>query len=149
MCSAGWRVTYAGLLPPAFIESVVKNFYNVGRIRREVARLEGWNGWYVASDDGAVVGAGGGANTGKMSEIWVLYVEPERLGEGLGTSLLQAITAECVEQGAREQWVSVYRANLNGIAFYKCRGFQVAGEEQQDVGEERTTAVLRMRRQLS
>ncbi len=130
VCAEGYRATYPGLLPEDFIERTIAEFYNPERIQREINNPEGWNGWYVAEDNGSVVGAGGGGMTGPgISELFVLYVDPQHLGQGIGTKLLAAITDELRAQGAHEQWVSTTKENQQAIPFYKARGFVEQGEQ--------------------
>lgn len=75
------------------------------------------------------MGAGGGGMTSPgTGEIFVLYVDPERRGEGIGTMLLDSITDELRELGDTEQWVSVVAGNEKGIPFYRARGFVKRGE---------------------
>jgi ribosomal protein S18 acetylase RimI-like enzyme len=124
VCLAGWRATYADLYTPAEIEATIAEWYSVERIAQELAVPANWNGWWVALDGETVGGAGGGAfQPPHSSELYVLYVDPARRGEGIGTTLLHAITSELVQQGAREQWVSVTPGNTKGIPFYEARGF--------------------------
>jgi GNAT superfamily N-acetyltransferase len=128
ICSEGWRETYAGLLPPEVIERTIADFYNEERVRREVEQPEGWSGWLVAEADGEVLGAGGGGLTAAgVGELFVLYADPARRGEGVGTALLRAITERQRRQGAREQWVSVEPGNEKGLPFYRVHGFVQRG----------------------
>lgn len=130
VCTAGWRDTYTGLLPAPYIEQVIAEFYNPARVAAEVADPQGWDGWWVAVERGRVVGAGGGGLPAPgTGELFVLYVDPARRGEGIGTRLLAAITQEELAQGAREQWVSVARGNCKGIPFYEARGFRPYPEQ--------------------
>lgn len=55
------------------------------------------------------------------SEIYVLYLDPKRRREGVGTHLLDYITSIQIEKGAKEQWVSVQKGNHKGIPFYEAR----------------------------
>ena len=104
VCTDGYWAAYSGLLPDEYIARTVREFYNAERVRREVEDPEGWNGWYAALDGDRVVGAGGGGMTApEVSELFVLYVDPARRGQGIGTRLLEAITEELRRQGAREQ----------------------------------------------
>ena len=99
------------------------------RIRREIAAPEGWDGWIVAVEEETVIGAGGGGMTEPgVAEIFVLYLDPTRRGEGIGTLILDAITEQQRAQGAREQWVSVEPENRKGLPFYFARGFEVHGQ---------------------
>jgi ribosomal protein S18 acetylase RimI-like enzyme len=128
VCSAGYRATYPGLLTDDEIEATIAEWYSLDRIYQDVVHPEGWNGWWVALDDQTVVGAGGGAFIAPASsELYVLYIDSQRRGEGFGTALLDAITDELYQQGAREQWVAVTPNNQKGIPFYEARGFVVRG----------------------
>jgi ribosomal protein S18 acetylase RimI-like enzyme len=150
VCAEGWRDTYQGLIARDAIERVIAEFYNPARIRREILVASGWNGWWVAEEHGAVAGAaGGGMLRPGVGELFVLYVDPGRRGQGIGTLLLDAVTGELREQGAREQWVSVAKGNMKGIPFYQARGFVVRGEQPARGGpDDGEIATLRMWRAL-
>ncbi len=129
VCAEGWRDTYADLYTAEQIESVIADYYTPERVAAEIAAPQGWHGWTVAADGGTVVGAGGGGMIDAGSgEIFVLYLDPGRRGEGIGTLLLEAITEQQRADGAREQWVSVEPENMKGLPFYEARGFRVRGE---------------------
>ena len=82
----------------------------------------------MAVEDESVIGAGGGITQPGVGEIFVLYLDPTRRGEGIGTLILDAITEQQRAQGAREQWVSVEPENGKGLPFYFARGFEVHGQ---------------------
>jgi GNAT superfamily N-acetyltransferase len=129
VCAAGWRDTYRGLRDPDEVEAVIAEYYRPERIRAEVTPSEGWDGWLVAVEAQTVVGAGGGGMIEpEAGEVFVLYLDPSRRGEGIGTRLLEAITDQQRARGAREQWVSVVPGNEKGMPFYLARGFEPAGE---------------------
>ncbi len=129
VCSEGWRETYAGLYPEERIERTIERFYSHDRVRAEVEQPDGWDGWWVAEDDAAnVIAAGGdGVIEPGVGKVFVLYADPRRRGEGAGTALLEAITAEQRAQGVREQYVSVEPENERGLPFYRSRGFTERG----------------------
>ena len=103
VCSAGWRDTLQRHQGARAHRGDHRRVLH--RIRREIAELEGWDGWIAAVEDDTVVGAGGGGMVGSgVGEIFVLYLEPARRGEGIGTLLLEAITEQQRVRGAREQW---------------------------------------------
>jgi GNAT superfamily N-acetyltransferase len=130
VCSDGWWATYQDMYPTSYIERVINEFYNEARITAEVTNPEGWDGWFVAVENDQVVGAGGGGMTGATSaEIFVLYVDPKRLGEGIGSRILDAITELHKLQGATEQWVSVAKGNQKCIPSYEARGFLFHSEQ--------------------
>ena len=64
----------------------------------------------------------------RVGEIFVLYLDPARRREGIGSLLLAAITEQQRAEGARQQWVSVEPENAKGLPFYRARGFEAAGE---------------------
>jgi len=108
-----------------------ESFYTPARVAHELdAAPPSWGGWFVTEAD-VVIAAGGGGMTGPITgELFVLYVDPARRGEGAGTALLAAITAQQVELGATEQWVAVGAGNIEAIAFYEARGFARRGTQQ-------------------
>ena len=136
-------------MAPEQIEAVIAEYYTPERIGREIAAPEGWDGRIVAVEGDTVVGAGGGGMTEPgVGEIFVLYLDPARRGEGIGTLLLDAITEQQRAQGAREQWVSVEPENAKGLPFYDARGFEVQGQRPEwgTEPEEGRVSVRLMRR---
>lgn len=133
VCIDSYWATYGDLLSSEYINRMIKEFYTHERIVKEVTTTSRqWNGWIVAVDDGEVVGAGaGGMISENHGELFVLYLDPERRKEGIGTMILDAVTEEFKEYGAKEQWVNVTKANDKGIPFYKAKGFQFIHEQDE------------------
>lgn len=129
VCSQGWRSTYQGLYAAEYIEQVIADYYNLERLEKEVTVHDrSWTGYYVALEEDRVIGAaGGGMLTETVGELFVLYLDPERRGEGVGSQLLEAVTHELLAFGAKEQWVSVAAGNQKGIPFYEAKGFILDG----------------------
>ncbi|KAA0550051.1 GNAT family N-acetyltransferase [Bacillus sp. BGMRC 2118] len=124
VCSKGYRQTYNQLCTKEYIERTIEKFYNIERLQSKVKKPEGWDGWVVAVENNKVLGAGGGGMIGdNEGEVFVLYLDPTRRGEGIGTLLLEEITRVQIENGAKYQWVSVLKDNNKGIPFYEARGF--------------------------
>jgi GNAT superfamily N-acetyltransferase len=64
-------------------------------MKKSAAPDRQWGGYFAAVDDDLVVGAGGGGMTGDtIGELFVLYMDPLRRNEGIGTQLLDAITEQ-------------------------------------------------------
>ncbi|REJ10948.1 GNAT family N-acetyltransferase [Halobacillus trueperi] len=126
VCSEGNRTTYADLYPADYIEQIIQQFYTRERIMDEVTHTgKEWSGYIVAVDKGKVVGAcGGGMIDEEACELYVMYLDPSRKREGIGTKLLEAFVKqqkkECV---AKKLWVSVQEGNDQGIPFYEAKGF--------------------------
>jgi ribosomal protein S18 acetylase RimI-like enzyme len=150
VCAAGWRDTYRDIKEPERIEAVIAEYYTAERISLEIAPSEGWDGWIVAVDDDTVIGAGGGGMIeAGVGEIFVLYLDPTRRGEGIGTLILDAITEQQRAHGAREQWVSVEPENAKGLPFYYSRGFEVRGRRPEwGTAPEEGRVSLRLMRRL-
>ncbi|WP_455663192.1 GNAT family N-acetyltransferase [Pradoshia sp.] len=132
VCSAGYRATYPGLRSEEYIEQVIEEFYNLERIEKEVTEhSRQWGGYFVAVENGQVIGAGGGGmESDTLGELYVLYLDPNRRGEGIGTLLLDAVTAQQKKWGATEQRVAVAKGNQKAIPFYEARGFHFLCEKE-------------------
>ena len=150
VCAEGWRDTYRDIYAAERIEAAIAEYYTPERILGEVSASDGWDGWLVALDDATVVGAGGGGMTGPCSgEVFVLYLDPMRRREGIGSLLLDAITDQQLAHGAREQWVSVEPENAKGLPFYRALGFTVQSERPAwGSAPEEGRVSLRLMRQL-
>ncbi|MFC6732981.1 MULTISPECIES: N-acetyltransferase [unclassified Haladaptatus] len=97
---------------------------------------------------GAVVGAGGGGLTAPtVGEVFVLYVDPAKKRQGIGSRLLETMTRQQRERGATEQWVSTVPDNEIGISFYQKHGFEVVGARN-SYGEASDRTSLRLKRPL-
>ncbi|SDL89639.1 GNAT family N-acetyltransferase [Sediminibacillus halophilus] len=127
VCTEANWATYRELRSAAYIEKVIEEFYKESRIQKEIEQTDRyWGGWFVALEEGNVVGAaGGGMTEEKEGEIYVLYLDPVRRNEGIGTMLLEAVTEQQKRLGAIKQWVSVAEGNQKAIPFYEARGFQL------------------------
>ncbi|AXI08582.1 GNAT family N-acetyltransferase [Oceanobacillus zhaokaii] len=133
VCTASYWSTYADLLSTEYIERMIKEFYIPERLLKEVTKTsKSWNGWIVAVENGEVIGAGvGGMISENHGELFVLYTDPGRRKEGLGSMILDAVTKELIEYGAKEQWVNVTKGNQKGIPFYEAKGFQFIHEQDE------------------
>ncbi|NJP36235.1 GNAT family N-acetyltransferase [Alkalicoccus luteus] len=130
VCCEGCRAAYRGLQEDAYIERNNRYWYNETRIKDELKESDRWDGYYVAIENGEVVGAIGGGLMGEAeSEVYVLYLDPARRGEGIGTMLLETLTHVQQLKGSQRQWVSVAKGNQKGIPFYESRGFQFVAEK--------------------
>lgn len=132
VCTEGYWATYGETHSKEWIENVIKDFYNHERILREVTVSDRyWGGYFVAVENGKVIGAaGGGMIDNEVGELFVIYLDPTRRNEGIGSKLLDAITKQQKEEyGAKVQWVSVQKGNMKGIPFYEAKGFKFQYEK--------------------
>ncbi|OOE12820.1 GNAT family N-acetyltransferase [Fictibacillus arsenicus] len=131
VCSQGWRATYGYLEDDAYVEQVIEDYYNHDRILKEVTEFsEHWHGYFIAEEDGQVVGAiGGGTSGNQTGEIYVFYMDPHKRGLGIGSKLLSFYTDYQKSLGIKEQWVSAQKGNMKGIPFYEAKGFVKQSEK--------------------
>ena len=132
VCAKGQWATYGDIYSKEYIERIIKEYYEPERVTKEVTETsKEWGGYFVAVENGQVIGAGGGGLTSDtVGELYVLYMDPDRRNEGVGTRLLKAITEQQKQLGAKEQWLSVQKGNTKGIPFYEAKGFQFKHEQK-------------------
>lgn len=155
VCTAGQWDTYGDIYSPEYIRGVIAKYYTPERIASEIGPSDSgqgwqWDGWLVATLGGEVIGASGGGPTGADTwEIFVLYLDPIQRRKGAGRALLEAMTAQALEHGASEQWVSVTQENEKGLPFYRAMGFEVR-EAKESLSESTGEALrnFRMARSL-
>lgn len=127
ICEAGYRFVSSPLLPPEVVDQMASAFYVPDRVAGEVdpsAFTRHWQGYAVAEEAGVVVGAAGGGMVGDaVGQLYVIYLDLERRGRGIGSVLLDFVTAQHKELGAMTQRVAVLAGNVHGVPFYKARGF--------------------------
>ncbi|BAC14566.1 hypothetical conserved protein [Oceanobacillus iheyensis HTE831] len=151
VCRAGYCDVSKGLLSHELIEQKCEEYYKEERIRKEVTQFNhSWGGYFVALEGGIVVGAGGGGmTTDQTGWLYVLYLNPTRRNEGIGTKILEAVTEQQKQLGALEQYVTVQKGNMKGIPFYEARGFVFQEEIQsKDIKQKPGAIVLKYRREL-
>ena len=100
---ASWQRAYPGLIEQSFLDSL-----EVG------ARTESWNRILrqtrgrvlVAEDDGGIHGfcAIGPSTDEDWGEVYALYVDPHRWGEGVGRDLLAAGEQALIDDGHWQLW---------------------------------------------
>jgi GNAT superfamily N-acetyltransferase len=133
LCAEAYRDTYPELLEPHQIEAIIGEFYDPERVRGEIGpALPEWGGWIVAEeDDGTLACAGGGGLTAPdVGEVLVLYAEPRLQRGGAGSAVLEALTRQQRDAGARAQEVAVTPGNEVALSFYARHGFVVAGRRE-------------------
>ncbi|WP_282240922.1 GNAT family N-acetyltransferase [Psychrobacillus sp. NEAU-3TGS] len=153
VCVAAQWNTYKELYTTEYIERIIKKYYTVARIQDEIiaTSLE-WNGYYVALLNDQIVGTiGGGVDEEGIAEIYVLYLDPTKRGQGIGTKLLHYFTCiQRIQYKAQEQWVSIAKGNNLAIPFYEARGFIFQLEKQAyESNAEDNVSSLRYKRKIA
>ena len=126
ICARGYRHTYPTLLSSEFIERMLAESYTPELVAKQIAAAPpDWLGYQVAEENGRVLGvAAGGLTAPGTGELFMLYLDPDERGRGLGTLLLDHVTGQLRGQGATEMWAAVLAGNDQGIPFYRARGFR-------------------------
>jgi ribosomal protein S18 acetylase RimI-like enzyme len=99
----------------------------------------------IATRGDRAVGIAMARKEGPGIVLYMLYVDPEQKGQGIGSALLQVVTASYPE--ATSIRLEVLRDNVAAIAWYKAQGFEVYGETRTASGF-RGVAALYMDRTL-
>jgi GNAT superfamily N-acetyltransferase len=137
VCASGFAASSAGLLPPARIAAQASSYYDPARVRTDLHPAPPtWLGYVVAEVAGEVVGAAGGGVDGDVGRLLVLYLELSRRHRGIGTALLDRVTAQQRTAGATRQRVWVTEGNEMALPFYDARGFTQADREPFTVAED-------------
>ncbi|MDY2777550.1 MAG: tRNA (adenosine(37)-N6)-threonylcarbamoyltransferase complex transferase subunit TsaD [Collinsella sp.] len=90
--------------------------------------------WWVAHDDGELVGVAGGMIVDKDVEILDVVVSPERRREGIARKLLSHVTYDAQMLGCATSSLEVEAGNDAAIALYGSLGFSIGGRRRDYYG---------------
>lgn len=123
-----WRSAYRGQIADAHLDALTE----ADRLPNLRWSLENppdsWRMW-VADDDGTVVGfasTGPGQDVdadGKIAELFAIYVEPDRIGTGLGRALLAHSVDDLRGRGFGAVTLWVLETNSVARRFYEAAGW--------------------------
>jgi ribosomal protein S18 acetylase RimI-like enzyme len=88
-----------------------------------------WEEGLVAEDGGAIVGFAAYTHQrwNRRTELWHLYVDAARRGEGIGRTLIDAVVAAARVAGMRCIWLETSTVAYPAIQFYRRMGFHLCG----------------------
>lgn len=133
----GWHAAYEDVLARETIEAKLDEWYDPETVRGYVER-EGV-GYFVAVDDGQVLGYATGGPSDKGEDVGFLgaiYVDPDYWGEGIGSRLLDRIESFLAERGYERLRFRVLAENDVGTSFYRSRGYEAVEETQTELADE-------------
>lgn len=131
-----WRAAYAALMPAGCLAALDPS-----------AEAAAWADYLAAmptahrlwvADDRGVVGfcRSGPAHDpdlgGQAAEVYGLYIEPDRIGTGLGRALFGHAVADLDKRGCRPVCVYAYTPNSGAIRFYQRAGLALDGASRLD-----------------
>ena len=79
-------------------------------------------------------------------EIARIYAVKARVGSGIGAALMQHCLERSAANGNDYVWLGVWEHNVRAIAFYRRWGFEDVGSQPFEVGRDRQTDRVMMRR---
>ncbi|MET9502069.1 GNAT family N-acetyltransferase [Streptomyces sp. NPDC006622] len=131
----GWQSAYRGLMPQSHLDAL--------SVSEDAERRRGWftrgDGDVlnlVAERDGEVLGwaAHGAYRDGEArtsdAELYAIYVDPVRLGGGVGRALLTESVRRGTAAGHPRMYLWVIEGNTAARRFYERAGFQADGERE-------------------
>ena len=150
-----WSATYAGLLPAAVIDDVVKaRPARIDRWRRQLAEPQQRRGCFVGELDGRVIGSvfWGPAEapdaTPETAEVYAIYLDPDAIGRGIGRALLDAAVGDMVGAGFAAAILWVLDTNDRARRFYERAGWRPDGVTKTEERKGGTLNETRYRRVL-
>jgi ribosomal protein S18 acetylase RimI-like enzyme len=129
-----WQAAYRGQLTDEYLDGLsVEERLEQHRRSLEEPRAE-WRTW-VADDAGridgfAVTGPSEDADAEPSTgEVYAIYLEPDRVGTGLGRDLFEHAVADLRERGFKAVTLWVLESNARARRFYEVAGWHTDGAE--------------------
>ncbi len=69
-------------------------------------------------------------------EMARIYVDTQRIGQGVGAALMQGCLDEARRRGHASIWLGVWQENPRAIAFYRKWGFEAVGTQEFVLGSD-------------
>jgi ribosomal protein S18 acetylase RimI-like enzyme len=148
-----WRWAYRGQLSDDYLDGLRVE----DRLEQHRRSLEGqrpdWRTW-VVEDEGSVVGF---AVTGtsedadadpKTGELYAIYLEPSRVGTGIGRALFEHAVDELRERGFTAATLWVLEANERARRFYELAGWKTDGSTASERVDCELRSTVRYRTEL-
>ncbi|WP_410535794.1 GNAT family N-acetyltransferase [Streptomyces sp. KL2] len=142
----GWRCAYRHLMPREYLEGMDAAAYAARRRADFAATRETVTDLVAVDGGGRITGwaalgpcrGGGGSGGGdcgeggdgegcRDGELYALYVEPERIGSGLGRALLAEVVRRAEARRMRRLRLWVVEGNARARRFYEAAGFAPDG----------------------
>ena len=98
--------------------------------------------WWVAHDQGSIVGYAGGVLAGERIELMDVAVSPERRREGIASRLIERIAYDGQMLGATEISLEVHEGNDSARELYTSLGLQQAGRRRNYYGQGNDALIL-------
>ena len=131
---AGWRFAYRGQMPDAFLDSLSVDEREAQRRKWfETPPKPEHRTWVAVAEDGRIAGfAISGPERAKepaagVAEIYAIYVDPARIGSGLGRALMERAVGDLRTRGFVDVVLWVLDTNEHARRFYEAAGMAADG----------------------
>jgi ribosomal protein S18 acetylase RimI-like enzyme len=148
LLKASWHATYDSMLGERLALRRGQSVYSTANLTISIARSivsPHAMKMLIATRGDVTVGLAMAHIDGSEIVLNMLYVDPERKGQGIGLALLQAVIDSY--SGAKAIRLEVLRDNVAAIEWYKAKGFEAYGETGNAAGM-RGVAALYMDKKL-
>ncbi|KOV60576.1 GNAT family N-acetyltransferase [Streptomyces sp. MMG1121] len=152
---SGWKAAYAGILPRSYLDRMTVEADTRQRREHFTGVKNGTANLVAVGAGGGVVGwachgpcRGPGTSTTTTGELHALYVQPSRIGSGIGRTLLEAVHAQALAHGFDTQSLWVLADNTTARRFYERAGYVADGAARADDYDGVSVPELRYRRAL-
>ncbi|WP_406275890.1 GNAT family N-acetyltransferase [Streptomyces sp. NBC_00191] len=131
----GWQFAYDGLMPASYLDAMSVE-EDAARRREFLTKGGGVMTNVVAEQDGEVVGWGcfgqsrDESQPAGVSELYAIYVLPERVSTGVGRALMDELTGRAEADGFERMLLWVLKENDRARRFYGKAGFAPDGAEE-------------------
>ncbi len=128
-----WPITYGAILSKAQLDYMIDLMYS------EASLLQQLNTkplFFLAYEDDVCLGFASCENNylnKKVTRLHKIYILPEAQGKGVGKTLIEKVVAIAKENQSELISLNVNKFN-KAVAFYKKMGFEIASEEDLDIG---------------
>jgi ribosomal protein S18 acetylase RimI-like enzyme len=142
MLKASWHATYDSILGERLALERGRAAYSTGFLKAWVVQSKlspRSTRMLIASQGGMAVGLAIAQINASEIVLHMLYMDPARKGQGIGSALLQAIIGSYAK--ATSIRLEVLRDNVAAIAWYKAQGFETYGETENATGTKGVAAI--------
>ena len=129
-----WQQHYPAIISQAQIDFMLQQRYQTAALQAELDTAQHWlDGLWQGE---TMLGFANYFRTGQPAEMKLdkLYLHPEWHGRGLGSLLLEYVTARARQQGCETLTLAVNKRNATAIKAYRRNGFEVAEEVIVEIG---------------
>ena len=129
-----WRACYPEIITREQIDYMLARMYSPETLQDEMHAQQIRYELMFAATSAVGFAAYGPAESPGIFKLHKLYLQPERHGRGLGTSLLQHCEREAAKLGARKLVLNVNKRNPKAIRAYGRNGFKIEDSIVADIG---------------